>query len=381
MNPYQDLWNNVDFIKVKHSLATLDSANKIVENSAAFYTKKEVVDGYEFQVYSYRLVSYKDFKLFEDDGSLEMRGIVFAPDGTRFLSLHKFFNLYENPYTQFSINNDEDVYVIDKVDGSLIHPIIYNNKLFVKSSSSFGAEQAIFAKKFIEQNEVYENFIRDCYADNKVPFFEYVSPKNQIVVPYENEQLILLAVRDLKTGAYMHFKSLKDLIEQKYPSIQTVSFYKYKFKDVLDKIYNDKGYEGFILYYNNNLVKVKTKWYLSLHTLVSEIREDVLFNMILENRIDDVLCCVEGEKKKTIEDIVEKITDKMNEKFKEARNLYKEFESLNFDKKTFALKYAKNPLFSCIIEAKNFDDIDKNVKHMLKKKYNTYTRVLNFLND
>ncbi|WP_223673137.1 hypothetical protein, partial [Proteus terrae] len=84
----------------------------------------EIIEDLKFLIFNYRLTSYSDFKDNEHLGSLNLRGIAFLESGERFLSFHKFFNYNENPYTQFPIQEDEVIEAREKIDGSVIHPIV-----------------------------------------------------------------------------------------------------------------------------------------------------------------------------------------------------------------------------------------------------------------
>lgn len=358
-------------------LPTLETAKRLVELNDKFYIKEENVKDLKFLIFNYRLTSYSDFKDYEHLGSLNLRGTAFLENGERFISFHKFFNYNENPYTQFPIQEDEVIEAREKIDGSVIHPIVVNNEIFVKSKTTFTSFQSELAKKIIERNSNYALFIKDCYKQRFVPLFELVSPRNQIVISYSQEELILLNIRNLDTGEYMKFEDMERLAKEYNINYAKRSFFSYK--ELLNIVYNAENIEGFVCIKDNTFFKLKTKWYLSLHTLIGDIKEDIIFNLVLEDKIDDLLSNLSGTKKQEIEALVKVINNKVNDKIKEANNLFEKYKALNFNRKEFALQHSKDFVFGAVVSAKSQEEVERNVIELLKKKVNSYTKVLEFL--
>ena len=363
-------------------LPTLESAKKLVEVNDKFYIKEEIVEDFKFFIFNYRLTSYSDFKDNEHLGSLNLRGTAFLENGERFISFHKFFNYKENPYTQFDIQEQEVIESLQKIDGSLIHPIVLENKILVKSKSTFFSFQSQLAKTIIERKPNYIVFIKDCYRQRLVPLFELISPSNQIVISYSDEDVILLNIRNLDTGEYIKFEEMEKLAKEYNINCTKRSFY--TFKELLNIVNTTQNIEGFVCIKDNIFFKLKTQWYLSLHALISEIKEDVIFNLVLEDKIDDLLSNLSnfsGNKKQEVEELVKVINNKVNNKIKEAVNLFEKYKELEFNRKEFALKYSKHFLFSAVVNAKTVDEVEKNTIQLLKKRVNSYTKVLEFLKN
>lgn len=361
-------------------LPTLESAKKLIEVNDKFYIKEENVKDLKFLIFNYRLASYSDFKDYEHLGSLNLRGIAFLENGERFISFHKFFNYNENPYTQFPIQEDDVIEAREKIDGSVIHPIVVNNEIFVKSKTTFTSFQSELAKKIIERNSNYALFIKDCYKQRFVPLFELVSPRNQIVISYSQEELILLNIRNLDTGEYMKFEDMERLAKEYKINYAKRSFFSYK--ELLNIVYNAENIEGFVCIKDNTFFKLKTKWYLSLHTVISDIREDIIFNLVLEDKIDDLLSSLpnfSGNKKQEVEELVKVINNKVNDKIKEAKKLFEKYKELEFNRKEFALQHSKEFLFGAVVTAKSLEEAESNTITLLKKKINSYSKILEFL--
>lgn len=81
---------------MKFHLPTREECQEIVKNSEAFYCINTIVQGFEVEVYNYRLASLDNFKEYN---AFELRGLCFVkqPTGTweRNILLNKFFNLNE----------------------------------------------------------------------------------------------------------------------------------------------------------------------------------------------------------------------------------------------------------------------------------------------
>jgi hypothetical protein len=154
---------------------------------------------------------------------------------------------------------------------------------------------------------------------------------------------------------------------------------KYPFHRLRNILENEKGIEGFVAFVNNNFVKFKTKWYLNLHSFISEIREDVIFNAFLDDKIDDILINIDGEKRKIVEGIVERVKHVVNEKVKRALELFSEYKELGFDRKNFALKYRNEDLFPAVIGKSQEEQVISGVVDLLRKRHRTLSEVRKLL--
>jgi RNA ligase len=136
----------------------------------------------------------------------ECRGIKFYPDGKVACRLfHKFFNISEREETQPHLIDLSRLHTImDKRDGSMLHPMVMPDGKIRWMTKMGLSDVAIQAEKFIQHHPKYENFAMWCINNDMTPIFEYTSPNNRIVIQYEKEELILLAVRNNFTGEYLN---------------------------------------------------------------------------------------------------------------------------------------------------------------------------------
>lgn len=134
----------------------------------------------------------------------ECRGLKFYPDGTiAARTFHKFFNMGEREETQpHLIDFSRDHTIMEKRDGSMLHPMKVNKDIrwMTKMGITSVSEQA---EEFINKNSKYQNFANWCIENQLTPIFEWTSPNNKIVIGYEIDELVLLAVRKNVTGEYL----------------------------------------------------------------------------------------------------------------------------------------------------------------------------------
>jgi hypothetical protein len=129
-----------------------------------------------------------------------------------------------------------------------------------------GDEIAYLKEKYPSIFDVDEGFFKHKESRNISLLFEWVSPKNKIIIPYAESEIILI-------GAISHddytlwIQSMLDLLA-KVSGIKRPKTYQY---DSMDELLADvelwKNAEGVCIYYNKgqNIRKVKSAWYNNLH--------------------------------------------------------------------------------------------------------------------
>jgi len=377
-------------------LPTYEEALEITQKCEAFYVTYTKVDDFEVAMFDYRLASYNDFKI---HNGFELRGLTFINNNgvwTRHLGLHKFFNVNQVEDWQESIlKNYEISSVRNKEDGSMIMtPVFPNDKIIAKTKMSFISSQAIAAQKIIDENVNYQTLIKHLNNNlNIEPIFEYVSPHNQIVLQYENSQLVLLQARYKDSGEYVDIYTLNS-----FSSMFKVPMAAHLHRDknleellVMKEVLTD--IEGFVVTFNNGIMaKVKTTWYMQRHGLLSEdnIKENVLIRTILglsnedgtkNAEIDDILgaLSLESEKRIFIVNTMEKINNYFNHNSNVIRNyimnVYVTNNEFKTNKKSFYEKIQND------IKSEVFDDeIGKLILFLVKVSiYELETEIENSL--
>ena len=334
---------------------------------APFYESKFVVEGYDISIFNYRLAMYSDFI---DNLAFEMRGLtfVFNEDGTlfnRYLLLHKFFNLNQVPESQYSLVEDLGIRSIyNKEDGSVASFIrLPNGSVLGKSKMSFESDQAAGMNRLYRLNADLKRFVDWSLDNDYVAVFEYVAPNNRIVLRYFDEELILLRLRDNKTGEYLDLsKFSKEIGSLKVAPSDVATL-----DELVELSHSVEDKEGWIIEFSNGLfIKIKTAWYCERHGLLTNdlYREHVLVRYVLDEKIDDVLGQVpeeEVEAHARIEKIIAVVKHAVSEKVKDINESYELFIEGGVDKdwtgdlrlqlmrKTFALKYRKERNFGYVM--------------------------------
>jgi len=349
------------------------------KEDAAFYESKMVVQGYNVSVFNYRLAQYKDFvtplEHKPDVTAYEMSRLtfIFNEDGSifnRFILLEKFFNINQVPESMYSIvKNYKIKFVNNKEDGSIASFIkLPNGKVVGKSKMGFDNDQANGINRIYKTNPDIKKFVDWSLDNDYVAVFEYVAPHNRIVLRYSTEELILLRLRDNKTGKHIDIREHLD----KIGSIKIAPF-EDDFKDLddlIEVVAKQVDKEGCIVsatdeYGNDFFFKLKTPWYCERHGLLTNdlYREHVLIGYILDDKIDDILGQIpeeEVEAHARINKMISIVKKALADKVEEIKKSYQVFKDMGENRKDYALTYRKKePNFGYVMAmAKGIDPYD-----------------------
>eukprot|EP01080_Neovahlkampfia_damariscottae_P008238 gene8238-63_t len=229
----------------------------------------------------------------------ECRGITFNDKtqkcvGRRF---HKFFNLNEKEETLVeNINFKRNFYVIEKLDGSLISPLVVNDEvryLTMSGFTDFTNEIAYYLEKE-KLKEKYEKFSKTMIERGKTPLLEFCDSNNAIVIKYNKTHLTLLNIRDIKTGEYGSYEENSKIAEEF--GIPMVKRWKDAPTDVvtlLQAISLQKDKEGYVICFDEgDMYKCKTHYYACAHGISPNakiLNERIILKAICQNVIDDVI--------------------------------------------------------------------------------------------
>ncbi len=374
-----------DFVKesVMQKNYSLPSYEEAVElcsyEESPFYETKIEVEGFPVSVFNYRLAQYSDFnepiKSNTNLKAFEMRGLtfVFNKDGSlynRYVLLEKFFNLNQVPDSMYSVVKNYKIrFVNNKEDGSIASFVkLPNGKVVGKSKIGFDNDQANGINKIYKTNPDVKSFVDWCLNNDIVPIFEYVAPHNRIVLRYSLEELILLRLRDNKTGKHIDIKDHLD----KIGSIKIAPFEDdHTLDDLIEKSKTEAEKEGWIVQFDNgHMVKIKTDWYFQRHGLLTNdiYRENIIIGYILDDVIDDILCQIPEDEKEAhlrIQKIISIVKRALNKKVIEIESAYNDFVKSGSDKKDYALNHrVGNENFPFVM---NMDKAEK-LKSMSKEE-------------
>lgn len=278
----------------------------------------------------------------------ECRGIIFYPDG-RIMSrpYHKFFNLGEKEETRPENLDFTNVLptVMDKLDGSMIRPIWFDDGAFFELGTKMGvtdvAKQAFeWLRADTQRFTSYNNFMHDCEDLNTTPIFEWCSRKQRIVVDYPEEQLILTGLRNKISGAYFsHFQIEQVAGNYHIPVVDTPdipTLYR-----LIASAAEERDKEGWVVAWpNGHRVKIKLDWYVDLHKAKECIaREKYVIEMILSETIDDLKGKLQEQDLVEVNRFEEEFLDGVSSMMMNARNIFERLMKNHEDESDVLRKY------------------------------------------
>jgi RNA ligase len=282
---------NYDFPQIK----TIDDVLPHIEGREEFLVMEK--EGYTVIKYA---VAFEDtFQWDSNDpvGSAirrECRGIIFNQDGELISRPYaKFFNVGEKPETQLNkVNLYESHIVLEKLDGSMIRPIptVEGFNLATKAGVTDISQQA---EEFISDKPHYAKFIHSMFDGKLTPIFEWVSRKNRIVVDYENDNLILTAIRNTEMGNYLPYFNMLDLAEHwNIPVVQAVDGLAVQNIELFVKQIREwEDSEGVVLRFDTgHMVKIKSDQYVLRHKTKDAINQEKnVISILLNDDVDDLI--------------------------------------------------------------------------------------------
>lgn len=327
-----------------------------------------------------------DNDTFNDAFSREARGIVFDSRGAVVgRPLHKFFNVNERPETQVgAIDWSKVVRVMDKRDGSMIHTVMTEDDIRLKSKKSFESPVAYSALLWLneaEQCRTVRWMIREIVGQNCTAIFEWTAPDARIVLHYPTPELRLLHVRDNYTGHYWPAEDVREIAERYGAGLVDEPTFSGVSKEnlgeyLLNLAKTIEGIEGWVVQFENgDMVKLKTDWYLKRHRSMTFLRERDIAEMVVDQNIDDLKSLLVGEGVD-----ISQIVELENQVLSEIRNVERSVNTLvppedyKLERKEFVLKYRESagPLFGLLMNkysGKHIDYVEYFRKNMLKQMY------------
>jgi len=359
---------------------------EIQKKSTIFNSKIEEVDGNLFEIFSYHFSNTEDF--FIDDLALEMRGLTFLIENNvpkdHFFALRKFFNLGQLGGLERELKelqDDEIEEVLVKEDGSLVHPVYVDGKIYWKTIKSFKNDQSKMAN-ILYKNILAVKIITDFYLEQGItPFFEIVGWKNQIVLEYKKEwEMKLIQLRD-KDGNSVE---IDRIVYEDYPDNVTKRVLGSDLKKLFYTVKESENTEGVVVKFKSGkFVKIKTDWYCALHGLLTEDieKENNFLKLIIENKTDDVLAKIQSEERKNkiikidqnVNNYIGDMVFKISKKLKENTKTRKEFAEENKEREYF-------PVMMRCWEDHSLEHVLITLNDFLIRKYSKLEKAREFFN-
>lgn len=317
----------------------------------------------------------------------ECRGLIFDNNGNLIRrAFHKFFNLNEREETLIeNVDFNEPHVILEKLDGSMITPLFLpdssTGKPHLRLATKAGiTDVAMEAEVFIATKPHYKQFMEHAYNEGYTPIFEYISPDTQIVIRHKEPNLILTAIRNNLTGEYLEPAALRvNALRNNIPLVNTIgTFCDEQFIDDLERKSDTEGIV--IRFYNGHMIKVKTFWYLAIHRAKDNLLyEKRVIELILEEKVDDVLPFLSIEDKTYLEEYRDKFVSGLNETITLLSKHYYP-RAKRGTRKEFALGMAKelpgcyaSVVFSCW--ESGAEEIEPTVREMIKNALTSQTKI------
>lgn len=254
-------------------------------------------DGYSVIDYHYVLPDS-----FDNPYRMECRGLKFGPDG-RIIArpFQKFHNVGEcSDCTTENLNLSKPHIVMEKMDGSMIHPAIVNNEVVFMTRMG-RTDVARKAERHLTPS--IDLFCRGQLEDGMTPIFEFTAPDNRIVIQYHDSGLTLLALRSTTSGRYAPYKSVKSgaaCMDVPAVPIHTLPTDPRAF---LHHALSIKGMEGFVIRFGDGfMVKAKGEDYVLKHRAKeSVLQEKNVLALIVRDELDDVLPLLDAPDRDNVE--------------------------------------------------------------------------------
>jgi RNA ligase len=217
----------------------------------------------------------------------ECRGLIFDRDcNIMSRPFHKFFNVNERDETQTRvIDMNRDHVIMEKMDGSMVRPILVDG--YLRLATKMGVtEVAMQAEAWLANQDVYlKEWMWRQIQDGITPIFEWVSPFNQIVLAYEEADLVYLGSRNNINGKYFDQGFAPFTHCPRYGSVEG------NLGDYIARQREAEGREGDIIRFaDGHMVKVKNDWYVRIHKTLDRVRFDRnIVDLIINEDVDDVI--------------------------------------------------------------------------------------------
>lgn len=270
----------------------------------------------------------------------------------------KFHNVDENDkWSVFVIHEKiahaKKVEITNKLDGSNQNYRYYNGDIVGSGSSALNPSTSWrLAEGYKLLTDGVKNLLED--FPEYTFMFEYISPKNQIVVNYakEDEGIYLFGARNVLSGREMSYEDVLHLAH-KY-GVKTTEIYDDSFDDIMNKLddYKADEKEGWVIGItddNNNIFKAKLKVndYVLIHKALSKlISPNAIIKAIADDKWDDFYSKVPvayRDNANEIKEIVVKYVYHMSFKISEYQTLAaKELGNMVNDKKSYMIWCYKN---------------------------------------
>lgn len=259
----------------------------------------------------------------------------------------KFFNINEVEENKIEnlvseIKNSKVFEISDKLDCSMQNASVYNGEAILIGSASIDPNNSWrLANGYSKLTENYKTMI--LHNPTLTFCFENINLEDSNIVNYtkEDEGLYLIGIRNKETGEQYPYSVCKNYAE-KY-NIKMTSIEKdLTLDDILNLSKELKSHkkEGWVIYIDGRLVKIKCDDYVKLHKIVGKLSSvNVIIQSIADETFDDLFSKIPNAYKKRVTEISSRIFEykiKTEKQIDEAYN-FAMCNCENFTRKDFMI--------------------------------------------
>lgn len=377
-----NFWSNY----IRWRRKTLNQLEYYLSNKDDFTVKKHS----EKDLY---IIKYKHPQVdWSNEYTLQARGIVLDGEGNIVARPYpKFFNLGElrgrddldRKTRRLSEWNSDKYEVLEKLDGSLVTVFSHEDELMFASSGNLEGEFPNKFKSWFDKNliKAQKKYLLGL-TENYTLMFEYISPDNRVVVPYNKTEMVLHGILDTKNvGGEITDSKVLEVVSNELGVSLANNFGRLEKESVLNlqkQDYSDNLFEGFVIRFENGKrIKIKTDTYVSVHgehtigmgRIDSKRMIEEYISRIDNDTIDDLIALMEQRGDSEVIKVINKVMDKSYA----FRNMVKEAESItndeSFNKKEWVMQRGSEDWFSkVVLNINNRSKIDKiRVNFILEK--------------
>lgn len=240
----------------------------------------------------YHIVPHKAMWEWKDD-ELHLRSLMTDPDGNVVSAgFPKFFNLGECPQDDnilLKSFQDKKVRVFDKLDGSLIIRSEINGKVHFRTRGA--VELSLNVADGVNRllKDKFPNLLLPgLTSDKQSLLMEYTCPTNQVVLKYKQSNLTPLAITDWSNGE-LKVGSIPQNIINVFEGVIPEEFHDFDTVDcAVKKLESVTHSEGVVAWRQEpcgfwRLTKIKTPWYIQLHSLRSQTSTKSIVKLMVQN--------------------------------------------------------------------------------------------------